>query len=211
MKRCRTWLAVLLLTAFAAGCSEDERPAPPYRQDLAEIVTDADGYAATLVPDYGTPLAITNTDAAGRLSPDTVYRTLALYTADAGQATLQGLSAVVSPLPSAFGGKPVPTDPLRVDAVWRGGRYANLLVTVATSNKGHKFAFADRGIIQHPDGHLLQAVELYHDRNGDGDFYERQVYLSCPLYGFGQLQAGRDSIELRIHTHDGPQTRRLPF
>lgn len=208
---CGRMLLAVLLAAFAVGCSEDETPAPSYRQDLAELITDADGYAVRLVPDVGEPLTVINTAAVGQLRPDTAYRVLTLYTAEAGQATLQGLTPIVSPLPSAFGGNPVPNAPVRVDAVWRGGRYANLLVTVATSNKGHKFAFADRGVAQFPDGHLLQAVELYHDRNGDGEYYERQVYLSCPLYGFGQLQAGRDSVELRINTYEGLQTRRLPF
>lgn len=200
-----------LILCFAA-CTEDEPALGNYRQDLTEVFTDATGEAVRLVTDNGETFTVNNGEAIGRLRPDTVYRALALYLPAAGHAEISSLSAVVSSLPASFDNTPVLTNPVRVKAVWRGGRYANLLVSVRTSNQSHKFAFVDRGITQEADGHMLQTIELHHDSNGDGTYYERQIYLSCPLYCFeGKLHAGRDSVELRINTDNGPYVKRLPF
>lgn len=201
--------AILVCSLFS--CGEEDVPLNNFQQDLAEVFTDADGKITSLVTDDGTSYSVSNAALMQPLRPDTVYRTSALYVRSADKAEIISLTSIVSPKPIVSDAT-IKNAPLRVDAVWRGGRYANLLLTIPTSNKAHKFAFVDRGYQAQAEGHLLQTIELYHDNNGDGDFYERQVYLSCPLYGFGDiLQAGRDSVEMRIQTPNGLYTKRLPF
>ena len=72
------FLIPLLLSGVFAACIKDETPMPNYRQELADISTNALGVATTLTPSDAVPCTILNRVA--DLRPDTTYRALTLFT-----------------------------------------------------------------------------------------------------------------------------------
>ena len=82
----------LMLSALALlpSCGDEETPLAPYREDLLEVCTDADGFASQLLRDDGTCLAVANR--VGGLPADTSYRVMALYTEEGESARLASLS-----------------------------------------------------------------------------------------------------------------------
>ncbi|MDO4929769.1 MAG: NigD-like C-terminal domain-containing protein [Bacteroidales bacterium] len=210
--RLRLAALLLVLTAPLVACSDDEEVAKSFRQDLAEIVTDADGVQRYLVRDDGDTLLVTNGAARNVLSPDTVYRVRALYTLNDQGAEVSTLTSVFSPNPVEMTSSVVLRDSLSLDAIWRGGRYVNLLVSYKSGGINHSAAFIDNGIVTSPSGTRLLRLTLYHSNNGDREYYTQQVYMSCPLYNYAdQLTSGRDSIEFTVTTYDGTVKHRLPY
>lgn len=206
-------LLVLTLCAFGlSACSGEDDVALSYRQDLSEILTDADGIVRYLVRDDGDTLAITNGALRAPMTADTAYRVRALYVLDDGGAEVYTLTQVFSPNPVQMSEGAMRRDPLQLEALWRGGAYVNFLVTYKSGGVTHAAAFVDRGIAACSDGSRLLRLELYHDSNDDPDYYTQQLYMSCPLYRYaGQLTPGRDSIEVTLTTYDGTAVHRLPY
>lgn len=216
MRRALTVIFAALALGFAAtwctACSDDEAPARAYRQDLAELLTDASGFITRLVLDDGDTLALINAGSRGPLVPDTAYRVAALYELHPAGAELLSYSAVFSPRPVVLTGNLPECDPLSLDALWRGGRYVNFLISFRAGGETHSVAFGDAGITDRPDGSRLLNLELYHSRGTDPAYYKQQVYLSCPLAGYADLLTpGRDSVAVSVLTDEGRVERRLPF
>lgn len=205
-------IGVLAFSVLCLSCQDDVEASPSYRQDLADIEAISNGVGATLTRDDGTTLTIDNSSALGKLSPNVVYRSLAVYVETSGDAHVYACSKVLSPNPEAIRSTAMKRDPVKnVLAVWRGGRYVNLHLTVSTSNHSHHFAFADNGVRINADGSQTWLIELYHGQNGDGDYYTREVYLSCPVGIKKGMIAGRDSVEMKINTYEGTITKRLIY
>lgn len=212
MIRLRSLLLPLLAACALTACSEDNPPIAPYTQGLVEVVTDATGHAVRLIPDDGHSLTIDNAGSWPDLTADSLYRAQALYVVTPTRAEVHGLEAVISPMPDAFHDVPVRTDPVAVKAVWRGGRYANLHISIPTGGGGHRFGFIERGIATKEDGHKVLTIDLHHDQSGDAAHYHRDVLLSCPLYGYtADLRPGTDSVLLRINTDRGTFEKSLPY
>lgn len=192
------------------GCNGDDESLPAYCQELAEMATDADGFATTLATDGGDTLAIANRP--GGLSRDSLYRVAALYTRQGNGITLHGLTAILSPVARTYPESAVKTDPVQLDAVWRGGRYLNLRLTLQTGGDAHRMAFIDCGIEQADNGTRTCHIELLHDQNGNPLHFPRETIVSCPLYPYAdRLRAGRDSVCIRVQTFNGLAQRTLPF
>lgn len=195
-------LALLVLPAMAlsGSCEDDGEILAAYRQDLAEVVTDGAGAAAELRLDDGTRFSFARRRKG--YVRDTVYRMRALYTLqDGGTADVSALVPVLSPFPRIYAPQAVRTDPVGVSALWRGGRYVNFRLDVKTAGGVHYFGFIDRGCRQNAAGGLTQQVELLHDQNADPLYYTREVWLSCPLFGFAEsLRPGQDSVEVAVTT-----------
>lgn len=210
MNRFRLLLASLLSLLLCA-CGDDETPWPAYRQELAELLTGADGKVAFMVRDTGDTLRVS--PSVDWQVPDTVVRAQVLYCeTDGRKAVLQALSPVVSPFPEQISEAQMRTEPVGVEALSRGGRYLNFYIYVKTSGGAHRFAFRDCGVERQADGSRLLRLQLYHDSNADGQNYRRQVCLSCPLYGYAdRLFGGRDSVEVLVSTFDGSLKRRFPY
>jgi len=211
----RPWPALMLALAvflcpFATGCEGDNGPLPAYCQELAELETDADGFASRLITDTGEALPVANRK--GGLKSDSIYRVTALYTREASAAVLHGATAVLSPVPRTYSESAVKTDPVALSAIWRGGRYLNLRIILQTGGRAHYFGFIDRGITETDRGTRILHVELLHDQNGDPLYYPRETILSCPLYPYAdRLRSGTDSVSLHLHTFNGNLQRTFPF
>ncbi len=206
----RLWVCLGILFGCTACEKDEESILAAYRQDLAEISTDIVGKTALILRDDGTRLPILNPR--GGLTPDSVYRVIALYTETTDGALLSGFSSVLSPLPRAFREESVRTDPIGLTAIWHSGRYVNLLLALKTGGGAHYFGFIDRDIVRTHDGKLKARIELYHNQNGNPLYYTREAYISCPVWGYAdRLMAGRDSVELSVNTFSGKTTKTFPF
>lgn len=209
-------LAPIALTAAAfAACGDDDGYAPPYVADLAEIHTTAAGRISHLVRDNGDTYGVSNAADWSTLVPDTVYRVYAIYTApESGsrQVDVQHLASVFSPYAVAMTDAQMKTDPVQVTAIWRGGEYVNLSITLPTDGSRHALAFADRGFTALPSGGRLLHITLCHDAGSASPNYPATAYLSMPLRPYaGIMTRGADSIEVTVHTPKGVQTQHLPY
>lgn len=202
--------AAMALSWIPVGCDGDDETLPAYCQDLAELETDADGFAGRLVTDAGESLPVTNRK--GGLTGDSVYRATVLYTREADGAVLHSATSVLSPFPKGYSEEAVKTDPVELDAIWRGGRYLNLRVTLQSGGLSHRLGFIDRGVTEGEDGTRVLHVELLHDQNGDPLYYPRETILSCPLYPYAdRLRTGTDSVSFTLRTFEGTLRRVFPY
>ncbi len=201
------------LCSVMASCEEDTEPMPAYTQELAELLTDAEGRATKAVCDTGDTLSIINHEAISRLTPDTLYRVKMLYIPQGNRRiTLTSLAAVPAPLPRIMAEEDIKRDPLKIDALWQSGRYINITLSLPTSGKPHTFAFADLGQSTQPDGTRLQRLRLSHNKEENEPHYTQQTTVSCPLYVFAEtLRTGTDSVEINISTVHGEVCKRLPY
>lgn len=200
------FFGAMLALSFVAGCGDDDDILDNYRFDLCELETDIQGRLAHLRFDDGRILVPTKSY--NRLTPDSLYRVLAVYvpTPD-GKAEIRQLGAVISPLPLIFERQPVVTHPVRVLTVWRTPRYLNLRVAISRSTfEKHIFGFAEEGIEKLDNGKRRLRLRLYHDRNGDAAHYDEETYLSCPTYPYDhRLTRGVDSVTMVVNTPQGEQ------
>lgn len=202
----------LLLCGLLSACSEDDYTAPAYREDLADLLTAADGRPACLVTDAGDSLPVVNGSRLAAAQPDTLYRVRALYVRVPSGAELYDMVQVLTPVPALYPPEAVKTDPLTVVAVWRGGRYLNFRLSVPTSGGGQVFGVVEEGLDTLPGGTRLLQLSLLHDQGADGEYYSREVYLSSPLTRYASLlRAGVDSVEVRIATYTGTYLRRYLY
>ena len=193
------------------SCEKDEAPMPPYVQELAEIQTDAQGFAQTLTLDQGEVLKVGNR--VGGLKADTLLRVRALYQKSSTSIWLSDYAPVLTPHLAHFKPEVIIHDPVNLIACWRGLHYINLRLGISSTAEGkHIFGFHETGLLRYKDGtQTLQAV-LLHDSNKDPQYYTREAYLSLPLRPLeGRLQTGRDTLELSIHTFKGWEVRKIVF
>lgn len=208
--RTATLAAAAALAWVAAGCDGDDEPLPAYCQELSEMETDGNGFAARLLTDSGDTLTVENR--CGGYQCDTIYRIAPLYTRQGNTATLHGVTRVLSPLPRTYSATAIKTDPVRLDAAWRGGRYLNLRLTLQTGGTGHRMGFIDRGTEQAEDGTHILHVELLHDQNGNPLHFPRETIVSCPLYPYAdRMRPGLDSVHISVRTFDGTVSRTFTY
>lgn len=209
MKRAALALMLSALTLLPS-CGDEETPLAPYREDILDVYTDADGFASQLLRDDGTRLTVANR--VGGLPADTSYRVMALYTEEGGNAHLTSLAQVLAPLPAAYLHGASMADPVDVEAVWSGGGYINLRLALKTGGLPHTFGFDDRGITTGAGKSRMLHLTLLHDQGIDPLYYTRTTYVACPLYPYAaDLTAGRDSITLTVPTDDGERAWKFAF
>lgn len=202
--------AAAVLAWVAAGCDGEDGPLPAYCQELSEMETDDDGFAARLLTDRGDTLTVGNR--CGGFQRDTLYRIAPLYTRQGNTATLHGVTPVLSPFPRTYSAAAIKTDPVSLDATWRGGRYLNLRLTLQSGGTGHRIGLIDRGMEHAGNGTRTLRIELLHDQNGDPLHFPRETIISCPLYPYAdRLRPGLDSVRISVRTFDGIEQRTLSF
>lgn len=205
------FLIPLLLSGVFAACIKDETPMPNYRQELADISTNALGVATTLTPSDAVPCTILNRVA--DLRPDTTYRALTLFTRSANEVWLTDFAPVLVPVPSKYTGQSVRHDALSVVAAWAEPNYVNLRLNIKGTAQGrHYFGMKIVETTTHADQKRTLRLKLIHDQNNDPLYYSRDIYLSLSLARLRQqLQARRDSVSVSIHTFKGETSYTFPL
>lgn len=201
---------VALLALSLVSCNNDEAVTPAYRQDLADLLTDHAGRTRAIVTDAGDTLRLTAGTVRTGFTPDSIYRIQALYISHPPEAELVDLATVLAPLPVHFTAAAMHRDPLRLEAVWRGGRYLNVAVSVLTGGGRHVFGFNNAGTTTDATGRRMLHLQLFHDQLADPLYYSRQVTLCCPLRTAG-LREGIDSVALSVVTFGGTIERRFAY
>ena len=204
---CFLWLAAALL--FVA-CEEDEPMTPPYRQEIADLPTDARGEAQQVCLDNGTNLKLETT--LSGLRPDTLYRVRMLFTErEDGRIHLTDYVPILAPEVGKYASDKIVCDPLDVVACYKSGPYVNVQLALKGSAGGvHAFGFHQTDYVRHNDGARTLHALLLHHQNNDPLYYTREVFLSLPLRPLSELLlAGRDSIAVHFHTFDGEMVYRF--
>jgi len=201
--KCFSFLLLLVLSgAGFAACSDDDEPWESFRQDLVDVRTGTDGRVLELLTDREERFSAENSMATRHR--DTIYRAYVLYVpVSDGRANVRQVTDILTDHIRIFGEGKVKTDPVELQAVWRGGRYLNfqLSIPVSSGHKAHYFGFADCGRRTNTAGTTTLSLSLYHDKNGDGADYTRKAWMCCRLDGCGLV--GGDSIEVAYCPSEG--------
>lgn len=198
-----TLILVLPLAWQLTSCGDDEQPLPPYVQGLADLPTNSDGRASTLITDNGEELTLSNP--VSGLRRDTTYRLVAAWVRSGTTAELSSYSPILALPVARYAQSDIHTDPLTVMACWKGAHYINLrLALKATATGIHYMAFNQTNYVRNDDGSRTLCAQLIHYQNNDPLYYTRETYLSLSLKPLESLlQTGRDSLRLTVRTFDG--------
>ncbi len=206
-------LAFTLTLAAIASCSDDEKTAAPYVEELACLVTNANGRAVSFVSDNGNSYTLSNK--VNGLRPDSTYRILALFTRDETNRTvwLTDYAALLAPKAAAYKSKAAIYNPLDVTSAWKGGGYINLRLAIKGTNGGtHYFGFNAVDTTASASGVKTVHVKLIHSQNNDPLYYTRESYICLPLAPFAPaFTAGTDSLSLSVETFSGEKVYRFPL
>ena len=205
-------IPLLCLLVLASCENEDDTWSDSYQLDFLELLTDTQGRATLAVTDRGDSLEVENPVTS--LKSDTLYRCVAFYVQPAnGKLNLRSVYSAISPFPSAMADREEHTDAVKIQSMWRGGRYVNMTLLIGGKEKTHYFAFKDNGTVENADGSNTAHVLLYHDANGDMEAFSHTAYLSLPLYFYDiVLQTGRDTVAFCLHVKEkGMQTYYFPL
>lgn len=210
------FLTYIFLTVFLLsneGCQEDDYVYPDVLTEFTEVQTNDEGVLTYLLTDQGDKYQILEREGLDGLTPDSIYRTLCVYQiTDVEKETVQLYSAqkVLSMLPkpaSAFSDG-IRTDPLDIQSIWLSGKYLNMVLLPMAKDKSHIFHFVENSLTQDNEGRTQLELTLYHDQNGDYEAFTRKIYLSIPLWGYGNKLDTGDRIVLHIQTYEEGNTTR---
>lgn len=203
-------LLILALCAILAACSDDDDYAESYRRDLVDVTTDAAGNVRQLTFDDGTvrtPIYDFGTTYNG-----TTFRAAAVFISHTDGVEMRSLSRIFTATPQTLPDSLLATDPVKVFAIWRGGRYVNFYLGLMTGGtQSHYLGFIDGGITTSASGVKTLHLQLYHDQHADALNYTRETYASCRVDELYDRLAAGDSIEVTCATFDGNYVARLPY
>ena len=172
-----------------SSCNNDkEEPYPNLITEMADCPTNNAGTMVKIVLDNDTELPLSNPQTG--LKANVVYRCLAGYTLDNGQATLYNLKSAHFLRDST---DVAACDPTNIASVWRTQRYLNLHLLPKTQGGTHAWGFITDSIV---DRHAY--LRLHHRQGDDPTAYTTDVYASLPL---NLVEA--DKFTLRIVTFKG--------
>ena len=193
MKSTLLALLIALLLLQAAGCDKEPKRLDDYFVDFTTVQKEGAGYRFLL--DNGRLLIPRETD----------------YTGNEGQRVIlnyvpwQGDTVKINHISDIFTGfvqsdgfpERYKNDPVKIQSVWVGGDYLNMIIEVEYHSKAHKVAlFRD---LSSP------TVDLWfsHSREDDPPGYPQMMYASFLLSSL-RTQSG-DSVPFRvfIQTYDG--------
>lgn len=205
-------LLLLSMLLLSAACADQETPWPDYRQDLADLQTDATGCATLMVLDDGSTRSVKNLIYG--VKPDTTLRVLALYSEQGAEgAWIADYAPILVSQIAKYSAEALKADPVGLVSCWRGQDYINLRLSIKGSNgHSHYFGFHQTDYLRHANGARTMCATLLHNQNNDPLYYSREAYLSLPLRPLDHLlKAGRDTIRLTIKTFEGEKTKNIPF
>ena len=199
-----------LMHMLLVSCSDDDNDFvyPDLLNEFVEFCTDSKGTVSKMTNDAGWSWSLDPIKELTELVPDTVYRVVVKYvsqTADGNdKAVLYSSQGVIAPIPISISHfKNVITDPVRIQSIWKGGDYINIILNVLVKDKSHKFHFIENGFSPLDDGSGKKlSLTLYHDRNADIEAFYRTVYLSVPLWYYKNVIGAGDKIEVSINTYN---------
>lgn len=198
---------LLLLTV---ACGEDEYDYPSVKLEFVTVQAGEDGRLQTLVPDQGEPLTVSKDRTNSTISPNTSRRVLSNYEVIPSQGgastteiySLQALILLEPKLatdPAFEGG--VKTDPVDVTSIWMGRGYLNMILNIKVKgDKQHVFGMIEESL-EDIGGEKVVTFSLYHNANGDEEYYNRRAYISVPLTKYVKEGSAQQLVRIRFKYH----------
>lgn len=202
------FLGILLLTT---ACGDDEYYYPSVKLEFVTVKAGADGRIETLIPDKGSTMQVSEDRTNSTIAARSLRRVMSNYeviSTDAGEVTakIYSLQSVVAPEPKketdpAFTGG-LKTDPVDVTSIWIGRDYLNIILNLnVKGGKQHIFGIVEENIIETSTEKEV-TLSLFHDANGDMEYYNRRAYISVPLKKYADEDAGKKiRIKFKYHTY----------
>ncbi|MCE5179803.1 MAG: NigD-like protein [Porphyromonadaceae bacterium] len=191
------WIVFLLLSA--AGCEEEPQRLDDYFVDFATVKKSGNNYRFQL--DNQRLLIPRETDYSGQEGQRVVLNYVHLKGDTVKMYAVRNIltGAVQS---EGFPGKLV-RDPVKIQSIWVGGDYLNMIIEAEYHSKPHKVALL-RDITS-------PTVDLFfsHSREDDPPGYPQIMYASFLLSSLRIEKPSPISFRLFIQTYDGP--REIPF
>ncbi|WP_077155441.1 NigD1/NigD2 family lipoprotein [Bacteroides bouchesdurhonensis] len=182
------WLMGLLL--LVAACGDDEYYYPSVKLEFVTVKSGTDGKLQTLLPDKGDEMLVSKDRTNSTMSPNDSKRVLANYEVFSSNgissATIYSLQSLITLTPKLKGeqgyGELTKTDPVDVVSIWMGRDYLNMILSLKVKGDA-KHVFDLLGEIQEEseNGEQVVVLSLYHDAQGDAQYYNRRAYISVPL------------------------------
>ena len=208
-------VCLLGLLPLALACEDSEYHYPSVKLEFVTVVAGEDGGLRTLVPDKGDELAIANDYTQTSITPNSESRVLSNYEETEGEngaaaANIYSVQSliVLEPLDKndeEATAVPLGKDPVEVTSIWMGRDYLNMILNVKVKgDKPHAFRLLYEE--EEPvDGERVFLLTLYHDANGDAEYYNRNAYVSVPLAGLAgdPAQTIRIKFKYYMYNEDG--------
>ena len=178
---------------------------------LRSVKAGTDGSIQTLIPDNGEALTVSKDRTGSAISPNTSRRVMSNYetlsNGHTATAVIYSLQSLVTPTP-----KPAddPTykdglkhDPVDVVSIWLGRGYLNMILNLKV-NGGKQHVFGIVEDLSEFETNGTVNMLLYHDANGDEEYYNRRAYLSVPLdkYADAENPGQKITIKFKYYTYD---------
>lgn len=170
------WGLLFLMTA----CGDDDYNYPPVKLEFVTVKSGADGRIQTLIPDKGNALSVVEDYSGSTISADSEARVMSNYEVlpDGNAVKIYALQSVSVLTPQVRDN--VKHDPVEVISIWLGGGYLNMILNIKLNNaKEHTLGIVED--LSDFDANGVVSMLLYHDANGDKEYYNRRAYVSVPL------------------------------
>ena len=199
------WGLLFLMTA----CGDDDYYYPSVKLEFVTVEAGEDGRIQTLIPDKGEALPVAEDRTGSTISPNTSRRVMSNYEVLSGEntATIYSLQSLITPVP-----KPeddpvykdgIKLDPVEMVSIWLGRDYLNMILNLKV-NGGKQHVFGIVEDLSEFETNGTVNMLLYHDANGDEEYYNRRAYLSVPLdkYADAENPGQKITIKFKYYTYD---------
>lgn len=199
MNKIKWYIILLFVMLCFPSCSEDDYVYPSVLTHFIGAQTNSKGFLDNILLDNGDVYSVKNGKAVSGLTPDSLYRWVAIYALEkemSPSVTLYGLKSTVSSFPieesKVEGVKKM--DPITVQSIRLSGEYIDIVATFLIKERQHIVSFLyKKGVPGEVE------LSLYHDKRGDKEAYPKTVYLSIPLSRL-QLKKG-DKVSFTLKTY----------
>ena len=188
---------------FMTACGEDEYVYPDLVTEFSCLTTDAKGYGTQIVTDEGKVWHLQEGNRPNKLTPDSTYRVVSRFAPiDDTYATAYSFWKAISPIPQPENMyETIHTDPVSIQSIWKSGNYLNLILQIKVKDKQHELSFIDHGIVTNEDGTQTLTLTLFHDRKDDVEGFDKEHYLSVPLWHYQDKLNRGDQIIIHLNTY----------
>lgn len=184
-------IGLIGLLLLAVACGDDEYHYPSVKLEFVTVKSGPDGKLQSLLPDKGDEMLVSKDRTNSTISPNDSKRVLANYEVlssnnGVASAAIYSLQSLITMSPK-FKGEPgygelMKTDPVDVVSIWMGRDYLNIILNLkAKGDVRHVFDLLGEVQEESENGEKVVVLSLYHDAQGDAQYYNRRAYISVPL------------------------------
>lgn len=194
------WGLLFLITACKGN---DDYYYPSVKLEFVTVNAGSDGRIQTLVPDKGAVLSVSEDHTGSTISPHTSRRAMSNYEVLPGgnAAVIYSLQSLITPVPKPWNDVEykdgIKRDPVEMVSIWLGRDYLNMILNLKVStDKEHVFGIVED--VSELETNGIVNLLLYHDADGDKEYYNRRAYISVPLAQYIDKENPGRSIKIKF-------------